>query len=319
MFSCELCSKNFTQKVTLEYHLINNVCIKDDIVHKCIQCDKTYKSSKWLHKHMVTCNNTPNSVKIHQVQIPIHQNTPEIHQNTLEFNQNILNKFYKCMYCQRQFTRSDSLGIHIKSRCKVKKDTEYNNKELLKILLIKDKESKLKEEKLEKEKAELIKLLVEKAGSTTNVYTTNIGNTTTQNTQQNNNIQINGFGKEDISYLTDSNKVNICESIYGSVAKCIEAIHLNDKHPENKNIRMRSHKRGDAQACVNKIEKFDHKKQKWQISNLNEGVKELIDVNYDRVLDFYDEIAKSKMSSYKNSRFENFVKDMKDELPEELL
>ena len=42
-------------------------------------------------------------------------------------------------------------------------------------------------------------------------------------------------------------------------------------------------------------------------------------MNYDRVLDFYDEIAKSKMSSYKNNRFENFIKDMKDELPEELL
>ena len=129
-----------------------------------------------------------------------------------------------------------------------------------------------------KEQQELIKILMEKAGNTTNVYTTNCGNTTTNTQNNNNNIQINGFGKEDITYLTETNKTTICESIYGSVAKCIEAVHLNDKHPKNKNIRMRS-----------------HKKQKWQITDLMEEVRELIDLNYDRVVGFYDDGIKEKL------------------------
>ena len=193
---------------------------------------------------------------------------------------------------------------HKKKSCKVKKEqfeikkqineTQINKLETLNEVNVLNQE--LKEQK------ELIKILLQKAGST-NVYT-HIGNTTQQNT-----IQINGFGKEDISYLTDSDKVNICETIYESVVRCIEAIHFNDKHPENKNIRMRSHKRGE-------IEKFDHNKQKWQISDLKEGVKELIDINYERVLDFYNETAKSKMISKKNEIFENFIKDMTQELPE---
>ena len=310
IYKCIKCNKTFTDSPGLNYHINNSVCTKKDV--ECIGCNKTYKNKTWLDKHIVKCKLYHNylmavSLLSHNYSNTIPNTTPKLSKND-------------CEYCGKSFIHKANMYRHKKKSCKVKKDqieikkqinekqinqtqinqTQINETQIDKLAFTYNEVHALKQEL--KEQKELIKILLQKEGST-NVYT-HIGNTTQQN-----NIQINGFGKEDISYLTDSNKVNICGTIYGSVVKCIEAIHLNDKHPENKNIRMRSHKRGE-------IEKFDHNKQKWQISDLNEGVKELIDINYDRVLDFYNETAKSKMTSKKNERFENFIKDMDDELPD---
>lgn len=290
IYKCITCNKTFTDSPGLNYHINNSVCTKKDVV--CIGCNKTYKNKTWLDKHIVNCKLYHNYlITVSSLSQNYPTTAPKLSKND-------------CEYCGKSFIHKANMYRHKKKSCKVKKEQNEIKKQINETQINKletlNEVNALKQEL--KEQKELIKILLQKTGST-NVYT-HIGNTTQQN-----NIQINGFGKEDISYLTDSNKVNICGTIYGSVVKCIEAIHLNDKHPENKNIRMRSHKRGE-------IEKFDHNKQKWQISDLNEGVKELIDINYERVLDFYNETAKSKMTSNKNERFENFIKDMTEELPE---
>jgi hypothetical protein len=196
-----------------------------------------------------------------------------------------------CDNCHIIFSRADSLKRHVGKYCKAKK-TDINGPskdELFQIII---------------EQKDMIDKLVGKVGNTNN---TNCHNTTNNITQ---NIQINGFGDEDISHLTDSIKAMICGNVYGSVAKCIEIVHMDDTRPQNKTLRIKSRKR-------NEIEKYDANKQKWKICDLIVGVKELIGLNYDRVIGFYDEYGvKKKMNTNKKKCFDQFIEDMDDEKPE---
>ena len=81
-------------------------------------------------------------------------------------------------------------------------------------------------DELEKEKKEFkkqISMLLEKVGNTTNNIT---------NTQ---NIQLNSYGNEDLSHITDSLKTELIKLPFGMIPKMIEAVHFNDKRPEKKN------------------------------------------------------------------------------------
>jgi hypothetical protein len=277
MFSCDICSKEFKRKQHLEYHLVNNVCINTKkILLKCTICDKGYSNQKWLDKHTVNCT------------ISTNQHSP---QNSAQIDKPLVNT---CELCNKTFSDSYCLKRHVAKFCKVKKLTNIN--ESSKDILIEE------QIKFMKEQQELIYKLMDKIGNTTNNVNSN--NTVTQN------IQLNGFGEEDLSFLTDNMKAMICNTVYGSVAKCIEIIHMDDSRPENKTMRIKSRKR-------NEIEKYNGKKKKWEICDLMEGVKDLIGHNYDRVLGFYDDSkVKSKMSTSKINRFDKFIEDMDDELPE---
>jgi hypothetical protein len=289
MFGCDICSRMFSTKQMLEYHLVNNVCLQKNSGIKCPICDKGYQNEKWLKKHMVSCEN---STKV--------STGGDIFIGEVSTKSNLT-----CVKCNAKFNHKSSLSRHKSKYCKGNKN-ETNKSELAfyKQMFIENKEEK---QQLEKEKQELIKLLMDKAGNTTiNYNPSNFGNTTQSQVQ---NIKINGFGKEDLSYLTDGNKLKICDKVYGSVAGCIEDVHLNDKHPENRNIRIKNRQR-------NEIEKYDHEKQKWQITDLMEGVKDLITLNSDRVVDFFENGTKEKMSNSRAKRFESFMEDLSCETPE---
>ena len=62
MIYCQLCNKSFNRKMHLEYHLINNVCLKDTGKFKCAICPKKYKTMNWLNKHMKICTNISNKL-----------------------------------------------------------------------------------------------------------------------------------------------------------------------------------------------------------------------------------------------------------------
>ena len=124
---------------------------------------------------------------------------------------------YICEHCNKEFSRKDNLKRHLSTRCKsfCGSSQKVDYKEMF--YFVKD--------ELEKEKQEFkkqISILLEKVSITTNNIT---------NTQ---NIQLNSYGSEDLSHITDSLKTELIKLPFGMIPKMIEAVHFNDKRPENK-------------------------------------------------------------------------------------
>ena len=60
-----------------------------------------------------------------------------------------------------------------------------------------------------------------------------VGNITINQT---NNIQINSYGNDDLSHITDSLKTQLINIPFGMIPKLIEYVHFSSDKPENKNI-----------------------------------------------------------------------------------
>ena len=191
-----------------------------------------------------------------------------------------LTNFFECSYCSKIFKRKDNLNRHIKKYCKEKKK-EMDHELILKHL-----------EDFKKDKAKMyayIDKLVESAGDTNNI---NIEANT-----QNNQIVLNNFGNEDISHLTDKFMQRLLSIPYVSVQKIIEKVHFSKKKPENKNI-----------ALTNKKEDMIkiYKNNKWKYQSRDEIMDEIINTNYTRIDDFYNEKGKKKLNDSHNKIFESF-------------
>ena len=87
------------------------------------------------------------------------------------------------------------------------------------------------------EMSKQIEILLDKVGDTTNV----------SNVSNNNIIVLNGFGNEDISYITgDFVKKLISAGPYACIPKLVRRIHFHPKHKENHNIRIPNKSRNMA-------------------------------------------------------------------------
>ena len=131
-----------------------------------------------------------------------------------------------CDNCGKEFSRKDNLKRHMDTRCKSQKVLDCDKVDYKEMFY-------LMKGELEKEKQEFkkqISILLEKVGNTTNHIT---------NTQ---NIQLNSYGNEDLSHISESLKTKLIKMPFGMIPKMIEAVHFNDERPENKNIALTNKK-----------------------------------------------------------------------------
>ena len=206
----------------------------------------------------------------------------------------ITEKKYICEFCNKEYSRIDNLKRHIKVYCeKAKEQVTYKE-------LFLETKKQLKEEKEEFKKQ--IELLLSKVGNTT----THINNTQ--------NIQLNNYGKEDLSHITDSLKTQLLKIPYGMIPKMIEAVHFNEDKPENKNIAFTNKK-------DNKIKIF--RGNKWVYRDKDETINDLIDGKYFILDSHYDEANENlnitNKSSYEQFKtfFDNDDKELHDKLKKE--
>lgn len=270
------------------------------VSYKCVMCNYETIRKFDFNKHLTTTKHLKNEEKnaLNEKKVVFyHQKTTKNHQKPPKQPKvatkkppkttKIPPKFNKienlekiiCQYCQKIFSRKDVLNKHINKNCKIKKKLDKEDTDL-KIII--------QEHKQEKDKLyAYIDKLIDKTGDT-NI---NIEK------QMNNTINLNNFGEEDISHITDNYKLKMLSLPYGMIQNMIEKVHFNKKKPENKNIAL-TNKRD------NMIRVF--KGAQWKYQERSMVVDELIKKNYYRLDDFFEEQGKDKMNDVHSKRYKVF-------------
>ena len=231
-------------------------------------------------------------------------NEPKTYPKTAhKYEKNDTPKDFMCEYCENTYSTSSHLSRHRK-KCKLKLEQEHQKKELaeLKQMFKEERErNKIERETYQKERVDLhqhIGELIKKAGNTTN------------NTA---NITLNCYGHEDLSHITEDLKMEWIKLPYGMVQKMIEHVHFSKKRPENWNIKLTNKK--DKMIKV-------FRGNKWKYQDKDEVVSELIQTNYCRLDDFYENVAINELPNTINSRYKKFQTQFDeddDELKEKLM
>jgi hypothetical protein len=241
-------------------------------LYTCECCNISTKIINHHKRHLLTKKHLK---KLEEITL-MNQNEPQKNQNEPQKNQNEpqknqSEKNYSCLYCADTFNTLPSKRRHELHRCKQK--PEKGDTKLIEALKNEKKEKKLLYKQIEK--------LIDKAGNTT------------YNTQ---NIKLNGFGKEDLSHITDSFKTKLLNGPYGMIPKMIEQVHFSEDKPENKNISL-------TNSRDNKMKVFTG--DKWVYKNKDEIIHDLMDGKY-FIMDTHYESMCEDLNDINQSRYETF-------------
>lgn len=260
--------------------------------YACVECNYETKIKTHYTRHL---NTNKHKIKCGKSIIDEPKTYPKA---TPEYCKEISSKEFMCEYCEKTYSTSSHLSRHRK-KCKLKLEQEQQKKELdeLKQLFKEERErNQLERETYKKERDDLHKHigeLIKKAGNTTN------------NTA---NITLNCYGHEDLSHITEDLKMEWVKLPYGMVQKMIEHVHFSKKRPENWNIKLTNKK--DKMIKV-------FRGNKWKYQDKDEVVSELIQTNYCRLDDFYENVAVNELPETLNIRYKKFQTQF-DEDDEEL-
>ena len=133
------------------------------------------------------------------------------------------NEKIECFKCNRMFKSLYCLQNHL-NKLKPCNDTEIYKCEKCNKQYI----TKQNFNKHIKNHPEIIETIINNTNSITNSNNINSNN--------NINITINGFGKENMSYLTKENIKDILNKGFQSIPELIKEKHFNKDHPENHNV-----------------------------------------------------------------------------------
>ena len=293
------------------------------VSYDCKKCKYSTKYKYDFNKHLKTKKHRVNENPIQQNENTYDKNIQKHPQNIHKHPQNIhkhpqnIHKhpdIYNCEYCQESFTNFSNKRRHELHRCK--ENTNVSNSIITKQenqikKLEKEKENQIKKlekamekqckemETQKKEMAKQIELLLTKVG---NNYTT-INNTNT------NNIQLNNYGSEDLTHITDALKTYLLRIPFGAIQRLIEKIHFNKEKPENINL-MITNKRD------NKISVYED--GKWVYRNKKKTIQRLIDNKYYILDDHYNDIPDEELSDFNHTNYKSFREKI-DESDKQLL
>ena len=225
---------------------------------ECDRCGKMFKYNHLLNRHKskkITCDTLENIIKLYTIKIK------EIEDNINNLYINSINTKTNCLYCNKILCNKSSLIRHINC-CKIRQNlindkNIYINKRDEKILNNNDKINKSNDinnindiNDIRQQLNKLEKILETKSHI-------DISGVTVNNTNNNiyiNNIQINSFGHEDMSHITEKDYQKYLSKLFSGFLQFIEDIHFSDNKPNNHNI------------CIPKIDSkyvAIYEKNKW--------------------------------------------------------
>ena len=284
-YECQRCGYNTTLRGNIKHHLNRkNVCepILDNI-------------SIEQMKDIYNLNNTP---KIHQ----INTNYTKMTQKLNEITPKNIEKYIKkmniktCAYCNKEFSRRDSLTRHLK-RCKIKSNCieEKNRIEILE----KDKEQLIETvEKLIIECSTMKDIIKNTKNSKSNcaINSNNINSNNTNNT-----IIINNYGDENTKYITKEFIVNLlANKPFKAIPEMIKHTHFNKEHPENQNIKITNKKEPYVKIM---------KDNKWEYQDRKNTITDLIDKQH---IKMNDEKIEQKVEKHCNTTQKNNIERCND-------
>ena len=216
-------------------------------------------------------------------------NVDEINDENLINNDDFKNNDNRCKYCNLEISNKN-MKRHQRTKCE--KIPNYKRKLLI--------------EKYNNHKSSKKQLVIHN-NNTTNNNTNNCNNTNNSNNTTNNinngvinktenniTLKINPLGQEDLSFLTEKDKLEILMKQFMGVPELIKRIHDN---PANNNFYLPN---------VNKkIMAFLNKENKLEYDHYNDICSKIIDENKDRFDDLFHEF-KNKV----NSRIRNKIRDV---------
>ena len=220
----------------------------------------------------------------------IHKCKKKIHKRYTKDTQKIHKSI--CEFCNKEFASRQSMLRHVRLFCKVKKENEA--KEL-------ENQNQILELKSQ------VNMLIDKVGSNT-IITHNITNNQT-------NVQLNNFGNEDLSLLTDIVKHNLIKGPYTMMPKLMEMIYFNDKFPKNQTLKLVNRKQNILKV---------YEEGKWKYVDKDETINNLLDEKNYKVDIYYednsDRFSKFVVSTYDKFRelFNSKDKDLWDSIKREV-
>ena len=240
-YTCPRCGYTINIKKKYENHLRRKKLCENIISDDNLESEYL----KYNIKEKINENDKLNSAKSRQIP----PNSAKSRQNQCIF--------YECEYCEKSFTRKDSLIKHQNGRCKAKQEKDNEKNELKKMMEIVDKLN----EKLDK-KDEQISELIKKTGNTTNITYSQQNNTIS------NNIKLLGYRNTDISHLSDKDFISCISHSNFCIPHLIKKIHFNPDKPENHNIYISNIKNNYAML-------YDG--DKWNLTNKDDLINEILE------------------------------------------
>lgn len=261
-YQCERCLKTFKQKNDFERHCNRKFKCKE--VEKTDIIQSPFQNGKNIFQNQVKNRQTEQMGSIfspifHQMEhfgTPDHSKKNQFNSENLkknQFNSENFEDFLKnknfeetqrieCLYCKKTYSTKFNLNKHMK-KCKMK-DVNLN--------------------------------LPNVNQQPHTIYIDNSNTQTINNTINNNNqtiININAFGQEDLTFLTDDKIKYLMGQVLPKdvIPKMIKDIHCNPEQPQNMNI-YKPNKRD------NMLMKFDG--EKWLMELSKKSINSMIDSNF---------------------------------------
>ena len=188
----------------------------------------------------------------------------EISQNYVEQNEKkdiLINedKTSRCPYCNEIFKQNRYLKVHIQKYHFSQINSDFYTKDEVNAKL------KEKDDIINDLRNNIAKLL-EKVGNNNTYNTYNI-------------VNINPFGKENTSYVTDDYIKNLINSgPYNSIPKLLKYIHFHPKHSENHNVKIPNKKLPFAQIFNG--EDWEYRDKKATIESLSNKAFTILNNHY---------------------------------------
>ena len=220
------------------------------VEYVCDICSKVFNHKSHYDKHLqrLTICKAKMNTNIQKI-----ENTEQIIVQQLANNH--------CLHCDKILANQSSRIRHQKT-CKKLLASDQNSILLEKMKMLEDKLAEL----------------TLKQPSTINNNTNNNSHNTTNYIQ---NIVINKHGDEDMSYLTDNQKMINLSKGFNSVVDYLKKKHFDPKHPENSNI---------FRGSLKSSEVYIYNGEKWIIDNLHDAVYNLNDNITSEIKDNYKEL-----------------------------
>lgn len=148
-----------------------------------------------------------------------------VRENTLDF---------KCIYCDKVFTRKSSMDRHIRYSCKNSNDEDM--KELVRLLNKRDCSNNQKIFNMQNQ----IKRLTKKLQLTNLINSGNNNNVLQGNINNSNNVSLLAYDQTTHKFLHDRDYIRSIKDCNYCVKTFIEKVHFNAAHPENMNVYISS-------------------------------------------------------------------------------